>query len=622
MVLTYNCLEVAAKLGHYHRAIWRLQPGEELPDWIPTPQVPARDLWLDYVDAFTLLGDAMHPTLGHLKMLARAYDHVYYEAREIGNLPLRGKKSVDQSVTVYQAEYAQIVHRLSTLTRIDCEKFVRPMPTSLVHPEMVYPNNRYEAYCLKVPESGPVAQYEPVSKYEMDGLWPRIDLRPGAEVPVYPEDDVDANPRFNEYPAQEEFVEGPDWVPGQIPPKIRSREYGGGSSDASFDTQVAHAIKAVSVTTAPEPDEAAASTSAADDTCKVELTPLPGLSQQFTLQMEWEIQKQIQEQSRKLVQEVLHQSANWVMPPPSSEAARASLCQCFQMALAPPCPTSTPPPESKGRLAEEPAQYSLVDPFAGINPPPPEVLKESCPVSQSSCGRAATHSEPPKANYPPDEKKRRSNSHPRGEAEPKHGRSSGTEPSWNLSQIGGRHSDKAPSQPARESEAPESTSKLKSVVRKVRLDKAKPENFKDLGPATRSRYDMTGWDQTPRDKSRPRTESSIRFKDDHRHSKPRSGHSNRGPSHSDWRSGRHDRNSGQGPNQKSARQKDESLAAKLMACKEQEKCYKKVVENPMLYLEERYHQIDPAEHQLEVHPMRFFGAGAESTAIEVLAIID
>ena len=43
MVLAYNCLEVAAKLGHYHQAVQRLQPGEELPDWIPTPEVPARD---------------------------------------------------------------------------------------------------------------------------------------------------------------------------------------------------------------------------------------------------------------------------------------------------------------------------------------------------------------------------------------------------------------------------------------------------------------------------------------------------------------------------------------------------------------------------------------------------
>ena len=336
---------------------------------------------------------------------------------------------------------------------------------------------------------------------------------------------MDADPRFNEYLAQEEFVEGPDWVPGQIPPKICSPQYGEGSSDASFDTQVACAIEAVSVTTAPEPDEAAASTSTTGDTRKVELTPLMGLSQQFMLQMEQEIQKQIQE--------VLHQSANRVMLPPSSEATRASLRQCFQMALAAPCPTSTPPPESEGWSVEEPAQYSLADPFAGINPPPPEVLKESCPKSQSSHGRAATRSEPPKANYPLDEKKRRSNSCPRGEAEPKRGRSSGAKPSWNLSQIRGRHSDKAPSQPVREPEALESMSKLKSVVRKVRLDKAKPANFEDLGPAARSRYNTTGWDRIPRDKSRPCTESSIRSKDDHCHSKPRSGHSNRGPSHSD-----------------------------------------------------------------------------------------
>ena len=195
------------------------------------------------------------------------------------------------------------------------------MLTSLVHPEMVYPNKRYEAYCLKVPESGPVAQYEPVSRYEMDGLRSRIDLRPRTEVPVYPEDDVDADPSFNEYPAQEEFVERPDWVPGQIPPKIHSPEYGGGLSDTSLDTQVAHAIEAVSVTIALAPDEVVASTSATGDTRRVELTPLLGLSQQFTLQMERQIQKQIQEQSQKLVQEILHQSANWVMLPPSSEAA-------------------------------------------------------------------------------------------------------------------------------------------------------------------------------------------------------------------------------------------------------------------------------------------------------------
>ena len=224
-------------------------------------------------------------------------------------------------------------------------------------------------------------------------------------------------------------------VPGQIPPKIHSLESGGGSSDTSLDTQAACTIEAVSVTTAPAPDKVVASTSAAGDTPRVELSPLLGLSQQFTLQMEREIQKQIQEQSRKLVQEVLHQSANQVMPLPSSEAAQAPLHQCFQTALAAPCLISAPPLESEEQSAEESAKYSLANPFTGINPPPPEVLKESCPMSQSSHGRTATRSEPPKANYPPDEKKRRSYSHPRGEAEPKCGRSSGAEPSWNLSHM-------------------------------------------------------------------------------------------------------------------------------------------------------------------------------------------
>ena len=126
---------MAAKLGRYHRAVRRRQPGEELPDWIPTPEILAGDSRLDYVDAFTLLGDAMHPTYRHPKTLARAYDQVYYEGREMGNLPLRGKKMAAQSAAVYRVEYAQIIHHFSTLTRIDCEKFVRLMPTSLVHPE-------------------------------------------------------------------------------------------------------------------------------------------------------------------------------------------------------------------------------------------------------------------------------------------------------------------------------------------------------------------------------------------------------------------------------------------------------------------------------------------------------
>ena len=112
-----------------------------------------------------------------------------------------------------------------------------------------------------------------MSEYQMDGLQPRIDLRPGTEIPVYPKDEVDANQHFNEYPPYEEFVEGPDWTPSQIPPKICSLEYSGNTSDTSSDTQAAHTIQAVLVTANPDPGGAVAASSGGKDTRRVELTP-------------------------------------------------------------------------------------------------------------------------------------------------------------------------------------------------------------------------------------------------------------------------------------------------------------------------------------------------------------
>ena len=128
----------------------------------------------------------------------------------------------------------------------------------------------------------------------------------------------------------------------------------------------------------PEPGGAVASTSAGQDTRRVELTPLLGLTQQFAIQVEREIQKQIQERSRQIVQDILQRSANWIMPPTPLEVARASLSQYFQKALATPRTEPAPPPEQlRGQAKGESPKYSLADPFVGINPPPPEALKES-----------------------------------------------------------------------------------------------------------------------------------------------------------------------------------------------------------------------------------------------------
>ena len=211
-----------------------------------------------------------------------------------------------------------------------------------------------------------------------------------------------------------------------------------------------------------------------------------------------------------------------------------------------------------------------------------------------------------------EEKKRRSSSRPRREADPKCGRSSGAEPSWDVSKVGGRQLDRAHSQPASEPEASASTPKLNSIVKSVHLKLPEPEDLEGLGLAARSRYDNTKGDQTRRDGSQHRADT---------HSKPRSGTVDRGSSRSHWGSRRHDRRSGQSPHPGSSKH-EESMFTKLMAWKEQEKWYKKIVDNPMLYLEKRQHQILPEEHQLEVHSLQFFGPGAEGAAIEVLALID
>ena len=109
-LVAYNCLEVAAKLGRYHRAVRHLEPNQTLPDWLTEPEIPAGDPRKDLMDAQTQLGDPMHPVYGHPKSLSRGFDHVYHEAREMGHLPLRSGKSPEASHTVYIDEYAQVVN--------------------------------------------------------------------------------------------------------------------------------------------------------------------------------------------------------------------------------------------------------------------------------------------------------------------------------------------------------------------------------------------------------------------------------------------------------------------------------------------------------------------------------
>ena len=147
----------------------------------------------------------------------------------------------------------------------------------------------------------------------MDGLWPRIDVRPEVKIPEPVKDRVDEDPRYNTYP---EFVEGDDWTPGHVLPQVRSLEYRGNTSkDLSSDMEAALTVQAVSISTALESEEAKPT---AQDARTVELMPLPGL-EQFSV-IEKEIQCRIQQESQRLVRDVLRRSTSLARPPPSSDS--------------------------------------------------------------------------------------------------------------------------------------------------------------------------------------------------------------------------------------------------------------------------------------------------------------
>ena len=166
----------------------------------------------------------------------------------------------------------------------------------------------YEAYRLKKPTGRHPLEMEPTSAFTMDGLRPRIDARPEVRIPEPPRDQVDEDPRSNTYP---EFVEGDDWTPGHIPPQVRSPEYRADNThDLSSDTEAALTMQAVTLDAAPAPE------TATRDVRRVELAPLPGIEQRADL--EKEIQCQIQQESHRLVRDVLKRSAGLARPPLSS----------------------------------------------------------------------------------------------------------------------------------------------------------------------------------------------------------------------------------------------------------------------------------------------------------------
>ena len=204
MLMVHECLMVVATLGRFHHWQRRVEPaGRDKPHWMKVPTISAGDFRYKYSPALDLLGNAQHPTYAHPKLLGRCFDNVYHQGRFIGDLPAWGKlPSKGQMQKIYNQEYKEVVARIeNTLDLTDKSPTYPLVPTSLHNPDIVlHPRLFREQRSL--PELPHCSMPEPW-EYELDGAQGLIDLLWSQRVPQIQLDDIDRDPRYSQYPYQE-----------------------------------------------------------------------------------------------------------------------------------------------------------------------------------------------------------------------------------------------------------------------------------------------------------------------------------------------------------------------------------------------------------------------------------
>ena len=200
-LMVYECLVVAAALGRYHHWQCRVSPQDrDTHDWIKVPVVPKVDFRHKYSPALTLLGNAQNPAYAHPKLLACCFDNVYFCGRIIGDLPTRGRAphSEERTKLIYDQEYKELVHRLENMLDLTLESPSFSMVlTSLVNPDIVLPHHEFRKRrgLLELPPGCGPEQRE----YSMDRARGLIVLDWSQRTPIFHPDDIDRDPRFNQY---------------------------------------------------------------------------------------------------------------------------------------------------------------------------------------------------------------------------------------------------------------------------------------------------------------------------------------------------------------------------------------------------------------------------------------
>ena len=211
-LMVYECLVVAAALGRYHRWQCRVSHQDrDTHDWMKVPVVPKDDFRHKYSPALTLLGNAQNPAYAHPKLLGRCFDNVYFCGRIVGDLPARGRSphSEERTKLIYDQEYEELVHRLENMLDLTLESPSYSMvPTSLVNPDIVLPHHEFRKR-RGLPELPPGRGPEQ-REYTMDGARGLVDLDWSQRTPIFHPDDIDRDPRFNQYPYPDDDLDYDD----------------------------------------------------------------------------------------------------------------------------------------------------------------------------------------------------------------------------------------------------------------------------------------------------------------------------------------------------------------------------------------------------------------------------
>ena len=205
-LVVHECLQVADALDWYHhwqRRVNLQEISSENADWNKIPKVTKDDFRHKYSPALTLLGNAQNPVFAHPKLLGHCYDNVYFSGRLIGDLPARGRPPTEeQSMKVYTQEYQEVVARVeNSIDLMEESPLYSVVPTSLINPDIVLPHSLFLER-RGLPEIPPGRNPEP-REYEIDGAWCLIDLDWSQWMPIFHPDDIDRDPRFTQYPFQE-----------------------------------------------------------------------------------------------------------------------------------------------------------------------------------------------------------------------------------------------------------------------------------------------------------------------------------------------------------------------------------------------------------------------------------